>query len=477
MKALPGKLAILPLCAALAVALTACGFEAPAPKRTPPPQMPAPPLSTIAVTLTVPVNDLAAMLNQKTAQQIARMDGKKVGCFIAKCKMDLLATRTGPITASAQNGGIAINLPFSVMAHISMKGGFFKSGGDANATGEARAFTTIGLTPDWRVETHTTGDVQLSDSQLNLGPIRMSVTDLWNHNDEHLSDAIFKQLDKRIAPAIKLKPQAEKLWARVQQPIKVGKKPPAWLLLEPQALRIGHVETANNALIVSLAADVRGRVVIADTEPPPPAKLLPLPRPEPLGTPSNTFAFTIPVTLPYDEAANLALKQIQKKPPHVGSAQIKITNLQILPSGQDVIVAVRFCVAQTWDVFGWFDSCGDGYLRGTPTFDAATNNVRITNVHYDIATEGMLLSVMKWLAGDELAKQIQTHLVFNVAHDMDKLEASVTKALAKPQGKGVVISGQVQSFGPPTLGWTDKGFLALFTAQGTVSASLDSKSF
>jgi hypothetical protein len=464
-------LLILPV---LLFALSACGFDAPAPQRTPPPQTPAPPLSTIAVTLAVPVKDLATMLNAKTAQQIAQMKDKKVGCFIAKCKMDMIATRTGPITAEAQNGGIAINLPFSVMAHIAMKGGFFKTSGEADAVGNARAFTTIGLAPDWVVTTHTTGDVQLSDSELKLGPINTSITDLWNHNDEHLSDQIFKQLDKRIGPAIKLKPQAEKLWARVQQPIKVGKKPPAWLLLAPEALRIGRVQTVNGALIVSLAADVRARVVIGDTAPVP-DKPLPLPRPQPLGAPSNKFTFTIPVTLPYDEAAKLALTQIQKKPPHVGSAQIKITNLQILPSGQDVVVALHFCVAQKWDVFGWFDSCGDGYLRGTPIFDAATNNVRITNVHYDIGTQSMLLAAMRWLAGDELAAQIQSHLAFNVAHDMDKLEASVTKALAKPQGKGVVISGQVQSFGAPVLGWTDKGFLALFTANGTVSASLDLK--
>jgi Domain of unknown function (DUF4403) len=202
---------------------------------------------------------------------------------------------------------------------------------------------------------------------------------------------------------------------------------------------------------------------------------LPLPRPQPLGTPSNQFAFTIPVTLPYDEAAKLALEKVQKKPPHVGSAEVKITKLEILPSGQDVVVAVRFCVAQKWDVFGWFDSCGDGYLRGTPVFDAATNNVRIANVHYDIGTEDMLLTAMRWLAGDQLAQQLQQHLVFNVAHDMDKLEASVKTALAKQQGKDVIISGQVLSFGKPTLGWTDKGFLALFTAQGTVSASLNLK--
>ena len=459
------------LCAAILASLTACGFEAPAPKRTPAPPMPEPPISTIAVTLAVPMRDLTAMLNAQTERDIAHINGDKVGCLVGKCKLDLVATRTGPITAAAQNGGIAIDLPFAVQAHAALKGGFFKTGGDANAIGEARAFSTLALSPDWRVVTHTTGDVQLSDARLRLGPIQMSVTDLWNRNDRHLSDAIFKELDKRLGPAVKLKPQAEKLWARVQQPIHVGKKPQAWLVLEPQALRIGRVESEEDALQVALAATVRGRVVIAAY--PPPVKPLPLPRPLPLGTPSSVFAFTIPVTLSYDEAAKLALDRLKKKPLHVGSTELKFDALKILPSGQDVVVGLHFCVAQSWDPFGWFDSCGEGYLRGVPVFDAATNEVRIAHVHYDPGTEDLLVKTMRWLAGGDLARQIEPHLVFNVARDMAKLEASVTRALAKPQGSGVQIYGEVQSFGRPTLGWTEQGFLALFTAKGAVHASLN----
>jgi hypothetical protein len=94
-------------------------------------------------------------------------------------------------------------------------------------------------------------------------------------------------------------------------------------------------------------------------------------------------------------------------------------------------------------------------------------------VHYDAGTEDLLLKAMHWLAGDDLARQLQQHLVFNVAHDMDKLEASVTRALAKPQGKDIVIYGEIEGFGTPSLRWTDKGFLALFTAHGQVHAALN----
>jgi hypothetical protein len=461
--------------AAIAGSLSACGFDAPPPTRTPAPKAPEPPVSTIAATLTVPVSSLATVLNAKTAQKIAQVDQQKMSCFIGKCTLDMKAQRTGDIGVVAQNGGLAITVPFAIQAHVKMKG-LFKSGGDAQAQGEAKAFTRLSLAPDWHVQTQTQGDIQLSDSQLHVGPINMKVTDLWNHNDEHLSDLIFKQMDKRLGPSIKLRSQAQKLWSRVQQPIRVGKKPLAWLLLTPLDLRIAPLQTRDGALIFSLATNVRGRVVIAD-QPPVPEHPAPLPRPKPMGSASNSFSFTIPVVLPYQRASELALAQIKKKPPHAGSARVKFDKLQILPSGQDVIVAVHFCVAQSWDIFGWFDSCGEGYLRGTPVFDATTNNVRISNVHYDIATQNVLLQAMRWLASDELAKQIQTHLVFNVAHDMDKLEASVTKSLAKPEGKGVILSGQVQSFGAPQLSWTDQGFLALFTAHGTVTASLDAANF
>jgi hypothetical protein len=468
------KFARLLCVTALAGSLSACGFDAPPPVRTPAPKAPEAPISTISATLTVPVSDLVTMLNAKTSQKIAEVDQQKMSCFIGKCMLDMKAQRTGNITAQAQNGGLAITVPFAIQAHMKMKG-FFKTGGDAQAQGEAHAFTRLSLAPDWHVQTQTQGDVQLSDSQIRLGPLNMKVTDLWNHNDQRLSDVIFKQMDKRLGPSIKLRSQAQKLWARVQQPIRVGKKPLAWLLLTPLDLRIAPLQTRSDALIFSLATNVRARVIVAD-QPPVPEHLAPLPRPKAMGAPSNTFEFTIPVTLPYQRAAELALAQIKKKPPHVGSAKIKFDKLEILPSGQDVVVQVHFCVAQSWDIFGWFDSCGTGYLRGTPIFDAAANNVRIINVHYDIATENVLLQAMRWLAGDELTRQIQTHLVFNVAHDMDKLEASVTKSLAKPEGKGVIISGQVLSFDPPKLSWTDQGFLALFTAHGTVTATLDAAS-
>jgi uncharacterized protein DUF4403 len=455
-----------------ALALSACSkFNAPEPARTPPPPTPAIPISTVTASVTIPMDGLLRTVNAKTATEIARVSNQESNCEIGKCKLDLVATRSGPITGGAENGKIALTLPFHVEADVKLKS-LFKAKAHATAEGQARAVTSLSIGGAWQLVSHTQGSVQMSQAEVKLGPIRAQLSDLWNHNDQHLSDPLFRTLDKRLPEEVKIKPAAAKLWARAFQPIRVGKKPQAWLLLSPQRALVGQPVAANGAITVSLGVEARARVVLGD-RPADPASIPPLPSPGRLSAPSNRFSFIVPVTLPYDEAAKLALARLQKKPPHVGHTLVKFDTLEILPSGQDVIVSTRFCVSQSWDPFGWFDSCGQGYLRGVPRFDAATGEIRIENVHYDVATEGMLLSAMKYLAGGELAKALQQNLTFSVAKDLSKLDDEVKTALAKPQGKGIQIHGDVQDFGTPTLTWTDTGFLAIFPVEGDVSADVD----
>jgi len=466
-----------PLCAtavlALTLALAGCGgFEAPAPKRTPPPKAPPPPASTVAATLTVPVKTILDALNAKTKDDVAHLSNAPVDCLIAKCRLDLIATRSGPITGSAHDGALTLVLPFAVEAHLALKSRLFKTGAEANGQGEAIATTRLALAPDWSLKPDTVGTVQFSQGRLRLGPASTDIASIWDHNDEHLSKPLFKAMDRRVAAALKLKPEAERLWRKVLRPIRVGKKPEAWLVLSPTRIRVSDLLAENDALVVSLAADTEARVIVGP-KPPEPAKLPPLPPPEHLAAPSNAFSVAVPATLSYAQAAELAMQRLQQKPIQIGRTKLRFEKIAILPSGEDVVVEARFCAAQAWDPFGWFDSCGLGYLRGKPTFDAAHGLIRIVNVHYDIATAGAILSAMKWLAGDELGKALQSKLVFDVSRDIQKLHDSINKALSKPEGRGVEITGAIDRFGAPALTWTADGFLATFTATGQIHADLN----
>lgn len=467
------RVAILARCVALAgiLPLVACGFSAPAPRLTPPPEAPKSPVSLLTATFEIPADEIARAVNEKTNSDLAELHDQPVDCVLAKCRLDLQAARTGPVIATATDNAIALSVPLSVTAQMSVKGPFFKTKADGAATGTSTTRTSLSLGSDWRLASSTHGEVTLSNAQLKVGPLKMSIADLWNRNAQHLSAPLFKALDRHLAAGIKIKPQAERLWAKAAYPIRVGKSPEAWLVLAPDKVFVGEPVTHGNALAISLGLEVRAHVVVADHAPAP-LTPLPLPAPERFNAPPDRFRFVVPVLVSYNEAVRLAMQHLAKQPLRVSGMAVTIDRLAILPSGKDVVVQAHFCVKQNWDPFGWFDSCGDGYLRGAPLFDPHTQTIRIADLHYDIATENVLLSALRALAGDALAKKLETRLVFDANHDIAKLDTEVRTALAKPQGRGVRIWGDVDSFGAPTLTWTSDGFLATFPAQGTIAADL-----
>jgi hypothetical protein len=87
----------------------------------------------------------------------------------------------------------------------------------------------------------------------------------------------------------------------------------------------------------------------------------------------------------------------------------------------------------------------------------------------------LVLNLLKAFESDELDKLVQNNLVFSVAKDLAKLDAELKVALAKPQKRGVSITGDITSFGTPSLTWTKDGFLATFPAEGTISTDLNLK--
>lgn len=457
---------------ALTLLLTGCGFSAPVAKRTPAPAEPEAPLSTVSATLSLRAEAIARELNRKTATKIAEVHGQSIDCKITRCLVDLIATRTGSTSVTAENGEVSVTMPFAIDAKIEAKALFMDLGARGQGSGVAHARAALAVQPNWSVVAHTSGDVRLSESRIAVGSMRVDLTDMLNKNSEKLSRPMFTALDRDIPKLLRLKPQMQKLWTQAFKPIRVGKKPLAWLLLQPQTIRFANPEISNDALSVALAIDGRARVVVTDKPPQP--KPTQLPKLLPLRERSSAFRFTVPATLSYDEASHLAMQALTKNPIRIGNGMtVRFQQLAILPSGQDVVVQTTFCVKQGWwDVFGWFDSCGTGYLRGVPVFDQKTETIRIAHVHYDVATEGVVLAVARAFEGDALGKELEKRLVFAVGKEIAKLRDSVSKALTRPQGRDVTISAEVQNFGAPTLAWTAHGFIALFSAEGHVHAVL-----
>lgn len=448
--------------------LPGCRFEAPRPALTPPKPAPELPLSDLSVTITIPQSQIARLIDNETEYRIADLKDQDVKCPFGRCRLDLTALRTGPVAVSAENGQLALQLPFQLHAALKASGflSFAKAEGDAQGT--AMAETALSLGPDWRLRSHLGGRIALTNAHLRVGPLTTNVTEVWDQSEQSLAGPIWRALDGEIS-RIELKPRIEALWTSAFQPIEVGKKPVSWLVLKPQSLGVLQPQLSHGALTLSLAVTARGEVVVQDQKPlNPPASL---PQPAPLGEASNRFSIAIPFLLPYARAGQLALDRLRQKPLRAASMKMVFSELRILPSADDVVVETRFCADPPWDPAGWFASCGQVYLRGVPKFDPSTGIMRVTSLRYDVASANIMLEMMRAFAPGTLSSVIEQHLVFDESREIDRLEEQVRAGLAAPHGQALTISARIETFGPPSFAWTRDGFLAFFSAGGEIETA------
>ncbi|HEX4272056.1 MAG TPA: DUF4403 family protein [Rhizomicrobium sp.] len=427
------------------------------------------PLSTLSATLTVPSGQLARLLGNMTEYQIADVKNQPIKCGPLQCHLDLHADRAGQLAVVVENGLLGIRMPFTAKARLSTSG-FLSMHGEGEGQGQAVAQTRVTVSPGLQLRSQVDGAVTLDNGHLRIGPLVTNIAQVWNDNQESLSRPLWRSLDKQIA-RLPLKPRVAQVWADAFRPIRIGKSPASWLVLRPESLGVSQPRLAGGSITLSIALAARAHVVVQDAAPD--NGPTPLPAAQILTAPSRVFAFNVPLLLPYDQASQLALASLVKRPPKAGGMRVSFSKLQILPSGQDVVVATRFCADPSWDPFGWFASCGDVYLRGVPVFDPAQKAIRVDHLHYDVASANLMLSAVKALAGDELTSLLQTHLVFHEANQIDRLENQITQVLARPQGHDLSVSAKVESFGTPSFTWTADGFLAVFSAKGQVDARLN----
>ncbi|HUO01695.1 MAG TPA: hypothetical protein VMU31_02875, partial [Rhizomicrobium sp.] len=78
--------------------------------------------------------------------------------------------------------------------------------------------------------------------------------------------------------------------------------------------------------------------------------------------------------------------------------------------------------------------------------------------------------IAREFASAKIADAIGRTLIFDPSREIGAMEQNIRDQLARPHGKTLSISADVQSFGTPSFTWTKDGFLAFFSATGTVDA-------
>lgn len=117
------------------------------------------------------------------------------------------------------------------------------------------------------------------------------------------------------------------------------------------------------------------------------------------------------------------------------SQHIIINDCKLESTGSDLIAEVPFSGSYT----GLF------YLKGTPFYNTASQQVELQNVTYELKTKSLLLKGVKWIFGKLILEEIKKYTAINVSRFYDMLTTRINDLLNKPWGPGIQPTGSIET--------------------------------
>lgn len=320
----------------------------------------------------------------------------------------------GPIVASASGTANDLVLTTSLNGKLAIAGNLSNVSGEAlsnliggnlgkqigniaikqfNANGEIRGNVGIvarpTLLPNWRVEPALAAQVNLGDTALTIGGVRVNVpAQMKPVIDKSVAEQM-ASLQQRIRNDPTLEQIARREWAKMCRTIPLkgaaAGLPDFWLELRPVRAVAAQPRTDAKALNLVLGVEAETHVTSVETKPncPFPAAL------EVIPNTAGRVSIGVPIDLPFTEVNKIVEAQLKgRKFPEDGSGPADVTVLKatVAPSGDRLLISLLVNAKEKKSFFG-FGGEATVHVWGKPVLDQAAQTVRLTDVELAVESE------------------------------------------------------------------------------------------
>jgi hypothetical protein len=408
------------------------------PRREAGPLPPNVPISLMSLNVTLPFDRLAATAESDTPKDYSGgADGPPV-CASLGVKLcvgtryDFSATR-GPLSFTAGPGNsIRIAMPLKVTGH----GGFRGSGAkllrlDAKrfeATSDAYADVSIGLTPDW------CPSVQVKVGYSNLDARLEIVSGAWISVSSLIESSVrdqLRRLGERAADALKcedLRKTMESAWVSRSFPLPLpGDSRALHVNLEPVSVGFSgvHVTAAGAQLQLSVGA----RVSVSDTALDVAAR--PLPRWQPVPLKQAGLQLTVPLRISYEglesRLASLTGKALSLATP-AGDATLIADQIVVYPAGERIAVGAHVHAqlpGRMLSTRGWL------YVTARPVVSPDGRSVRFADISYSRLLDSRIANVLTVMLDSQIRDRLTSAGQFDLSPTIAKAKELLAHGLAE----------------------------------------------
>ncbi len=455
-----------------AASLSACKRDA-APLAADAPDISAPPpapaeLSQFSVPLEYDFSPALRLVEGVVPRTFGSMDSVKVMGADDRRHYAFEAVR-GPFSAFAQGNLLHLRATIAYRAR-----GYYKpligptlSAGCGQGTEQPRIVielaTPLSLTSQWHLASKV-AIIRVEPASKHERD-RCDVSILHRDVTEHVVEAArtglaaeLEGIDRKIT-SVDLTEQITEWWGVLARPIKLADG--VWLILAPEALRMGRVRGQSRILTVPMNLDARPRIVTASTEPA--VVAVPLPTLGRLGEAADGFRIVMDGAVDYESASGALTLALGGKSISVRGHPVRLQSVRVAPRSKG---RVELAVSFTGDASGTLR------LLGTPRLDRERGTITVPDLDFDLETNSGLLRTYSWLKSVTLRSELRRKAQVPIAPAIAQGKALLLDGLNRRVGDSVTLSATVDSVAVQGLFVTREGLTVRAAARGRAGVAI-----
>ena len=276
---------------------------------------------------------------------------------------------------------------------------------------------------------------------LNLPIVRDKVQDL-------VTQAITDNLKQ-----FNLKSMLAKAWPELNEPREI--QPGVWLLMQPEGVGLADIKGSGRSVSTAVSVMARPQIVTGAK----PVRLAPpLPKPQRLTAPVDSFNLALRGDIGLDTANTLLNEKLAGKPFVAGGREVLIESIRLYGSGDKAVLGLKLQKPIVAEV----------YMLGRPVLDVAANEMRLEDVEFELSTSSFLARTANWMLHGTFKDAIQQNARFNFDKDLAETLKDF-RDYRQDLGYGMSLRVQVASVKPQGVFFTPTDLKALVLVDGKLA--------
>jgi hypothetical protein len=415
---------------------------------------PAP--SVIELPVTVELGPLARFMEQRIPGWIVRREGweryRDVGVQYGVWR--------GPVQVAMFGEVLHVQIPvwYWVKARKKVLGSLELSGScgvhEPPRTALIRLAARLAWTPDGRLvpqgailPVRYLSPCRMTIAQLDVTPL------LDRYVREKLGSMARKALDAQLPRLTDLRRRLQAAWAALGQPLPLGEG--AWMLLQPEAVRVGSVHGSGARVSTRVGLVVRPRVVLGDR--PPPVAMAAPPKLRPALPTGAGVRLPVRVELRYTDVSQALAARLVGRVLKVGTDTLTLSAPAVSASGSRLALSLR--------VGGSAE--GSLTVKGRPVIDADSDMLSLEDLELESRIEDPVADAALGLFRNLILRHLAAHARWHLGAEMESARQRLEESLNREIGRDLTLRVRIHELRPTAVRAGRQSIVAELAARGT----------